>query len=68
MILEVFDFAPIPSTLRLLDAHALWHASTIVVVGLWYRFLVADLEEVKTQEREGGLGPLELEQRKGRIE
>lgn len=41
--LEVLDFAPVPSHARLLDAHALWHASTIGVVWLWYRFLIGDL-------------------------
>ena len=50
---EILDFAPIPSNLRLLDAHALWHLSTIFVVGLWYRFLAADLRHV-AQEEEGG--------------
>ena len=50
---EILDFAPIPSHLRLLDAHALWHFSTIFVVGLWYRFLAADLRYVAEEERTG---------------
>ncbi|KAI9199847.1 Per1-like-domain-containing protein [Polychytrium aggregatum] len=36
MTLEIFDFAPI---LGVLDAHSLWHASTIPVVWLWYHFI-----------------------------
>lgn len=44
--LELLDFAPVPSGLRLLDAHALWHASTIGVVRLWYGFLTADVRWV----------------------
>ncbi|KAL8293219.1 hypothetical protein RQP46_000913 [Phenoliferia psychrophenolica] len=43
---ELLDFAPIPSQLRLLDAHALWHASTVGVVRMWYGFLVADVRWV----------------------
>ncbi|GAA6061600.1 hypothetical protein JCM10212_000908 [Sporobolomyces blumeae] len=42
--LEVLDFAPFgPFGLRLVDAHALWHLSTIPVVVLWYNFLVRDV-------------------------
>ncbi|SGY38123.1 BQ5605_C003g01962 [Microbotryum silenes-dioicae] len=42
--LELLDFAPIGVFgLRLVDAHALWHASTIPVVSLWYRFLAEDV-------------------------
>lgn len=45
--LELLDFAPIgPGSWRLLDAHALWHLSTIPVVKLWYTFLQKDLEWV----------------------
>lgn len=51
-LLEVLDFAPVPSSLRLLDAHALWHLSTIPVIRMWYGFLVTDLEWV--EERESG--------------
>ncbi|KAI5477829.1 Mn2+ homeostasis protein [Pseudohyphozyma bogoriensis] len=42
--LELLDFEPVPSDWRLLDAHALWHFSTIGVVKLWYdSFLKRDL-------------------------
>lgn len=44
---ELLDFAPKPQVARLLDAHALWHAGTIGVVGLWYRFLKKDLDWVE---------------------
>ncbi|KAK4333094.1 Ribosome biogenesis protein TSR1 [Rhodotorula toruloides] len=38
--LELLDFPPLgPGGLRLLDAHALWHASTVPVVRMWYAFL-----------------------------
>ncbi|KEI40932.1 uncharacterized protein L969DRAFT_86185 [Mixia osmundae IAM 14324] len=37
--LELLDFQPIG---RLLDAHALWHLSTIPIVCLWYQFLLDD--------------------------
>ncbi|KAG9293533.1 hypothetical protein G9A89_005536 [Geosiphon pyriformis] len=39
MCLEIFDFPPIWG---ILDAHALWHASTIPLVGFWYDFLIQD--------------------------
>ncbi|GAA5931833.1 Per1p [Sporobolomyces koalae] len=49
-LLEVFDFAPIgPFGLRLLDAHALWHLSTVPVVVLWYKFLVRDVRWIDGQ-------------------
>ncbi|GAA5833775.1 hypothetical protein JCM11251_005962 [Rhodosporidiobolus azoricus] len=52
--LELLDFPPFgPFGLRILDAHALWHASTIVVVQWWYRFLVADVRWIDGQG-EGG--------------
>jgi hypothetical protein len=37
--LEVFDFPPWH---RLIDAHALWHLSTVPIAVFWYRFLVRD--------------------------
>ncbi len=37
MVLEVFDFAPMWGVL---DAHALWHACTIVLTLLWYRVVL----------------------------
>lgn len=39
--LEVFDFSPV---LDLIDAHALWHAATIPVAVLWYRFYRDDAD------------------------
>lgn len=41
MCLEVFDFPPI---LEVLDAHSLWHAATIPLAPLFYRFLLRDTE------------------------
>jgi uncharacterized membrane protein YgcG len=40
MALEVLDFPPL---LGLLDAHALWHAATALLMPLWYDFVVADV-------------------------
>ncbi|KDQ59817.1 hypothetical protein JAAARDRAFT_153904 [Jaapia argillacea MUCL 33604] len=37
--LELFDFAP---WWRIIDAHSLWHAATVPIVGMWYDFLVQD--------------------------
>lgn len=54
--LELLDLPPVPAGLRLLDAHALWHASTVGVVWMWYAFLKGDLRDVEEQERRmGGL-------------
>lgn len=39
LALELLDFAPF---FRILDAHALWHASTITIVRLWYQALLED--------------------------
>lgn len=38
-LLELFDFPPIG---RVLDAHALWHAATIPIAIVWYKFLIND--------------------------
>lgn len=38
--LEIFDFPPLGF---LVDAHSLWHASTIPFVPLWYRFWLRDV-------------------------
>ncbi|KAK4048771.1 hypothetical protein OIV83_004537 [Microbotryomycetes sp. JL201] len=47
--LELLDFEPVgPGNWRLLDAHALWHLSTVPVVFVWYSFLIQDVEWVKT--------------------
>jgi len=49
-LLELLDFPPIgPFGLRLLDAHALWHLSTIPVVKLWYSFLIRDVRWIDGQ-------------------
>ncbi|CEP08422.1 hypothetical protein [Parasitella parasitica] len=41
MSLEVFDFPPIK---EILDAHSLWHAATIPLAPLFYKFLLRDTE------------------------
>ncbi|KAI8075449.1 Per1-like-domain-containing protein [Gilbertella persicaria] len=41
MALEVFDFPPYQ---QVLDAHSLWHAATIPLAPLFYRFLLRDTE------------------------
>jgi hypothetical protein len=40
MLLEVLDFPPVWDAL---DAHALWHAATVPLVYLFYRFVTADV-------------------------
>ena len=37
--LELFDF---PAWFRVIDAHALWHLSTVPIAGFWYEFLIQD--------------------------
>ncbi|KAJ2162969.1 hypothetical protein GGF46_000155 [Coemansia sp. RSA 552] len=37
--LEAFDFPPVLDTF---DAHSLWHAATIPIVGHWYDYLIYD--------------------------
>jgi len=39
MLLEVTDFPPL---FGLVDAHALWHATTPPFVFVWYRMFAAD--------------------------
>ncbi|KAG8891441.1 hypothetical protein FRB99_003588 [Tulasnella sp. 403] len=39
MMLEVNDFPP---WRRVIDAHALWHLSTVPLTWLWYKFLAQD--------------------------
>jgi len=36
---EVFDFPP---WYRVIDAHALWHLSTVPLVVFWWTFLIED--------------------------
>lgn len=40
MCLELFDFPPL---WRVLDAHSLWHLSTIPLSVVWYKFLLQDM-------------------------
>lgn len=40
--LELLDFAPI---LRALDAHALWHLSTVPIAAMWYDWIIEDSQE-----------------------
>lgn len=40
--LEVLDFAPL---LRALDAHSLWHLSTVWIAAMWYDWIIADAQE-----------------------
>ena len=40
VLFEVLDF---PALWGLVDAHSLWHASTALLTGLWYSFVVADV-------------------------
>ncbi|KAG0368018.1 Mn2+ homeostasis protein [Gamsiella multidivaricata] len=48
MCLEILDFAPLWG---ILDAHSLWHAATIPLVPIWYRFLLKDTEwEVRNKK------------------
>lgn len=37
--LELFDF---PAWWRIIDAHALWHLSTVPIIVFWYQFLIED--------------------------
>lgn len=41
MALEVFDFPP---WLFIIDAHSLWHASTVFITPLFYSFLLKDIQ------------------------
>lgn len=45
MCLELFDFPPF---LRILDAHSLWHLSTIPLGIAWWYFLVQDAIDLET--------------------
>jgi hypothetical protein len=39
IMLEILDFVPIFWTI---DAHGLWHLSTICIPLFWYRFIIDD--------------------------
>lgn len=41
MLLEVYDFPPY---WRFVDAHALWHATTVPLTYLWWSFIRDDAE------------------------
>jgi len=41
-MLEIFDFPP---WRRVIDAHSLWHLSTVPLALWWYRFLIEDARE-----------------------
>ena len=41
MLLELYDFPPYEG---LLDAHALWHATTIPLTYIWWSFIKDDAE------------------------
>lgn len=45
MSFELFDFAPI---LDILDAHALWHAGTVLPTIWWYAYMKKDITELKS--------------------
>jgi len=46
--LELFDFPPL---WRAVDAHALWHAATVVIVDRWYAFLLRDARAIDLEGR-----------------
>jgi len=41
MLLEIYDFPPYEG---LLDAHAIWHATTIPLTYIWWSFIRDDAE------------------------
>ena len=41
-MLELFDFPP---WWRIVDAHSLWHLSTVPLLLMWYRFLALDASD-----------------------
>lgn len=45
-LLEVLDFPPIFWTF---DAHSLWHAATVPLVSLFYRFITLDCFYLRNQ-------------------
>lgn len=40
--LELLDFPPL---LRALDAHSLWHLSTVPIAAFWYKWVIEDAQE-----------------------
>ena len=54
-LLEMLDFEPLWWTL---DAHAVWHAATVLMPLIWFRFIIADclhLESIRIQESKSRL-------------
>lgn len=47
-LFEVFDFPPLA---RVIDAHSLWHLSTVPIAVYWYRFLVDDARDPSWREQ-----------------
>lgn len=47
MCFELFDFAPFA---LILDAHALWHLSTVLPTALWYEFMLHDLDRHRVRK------------------
>lgn len=43
MLFELLDFKPIWG---IIDAHGVWHALTIPLTPLWYRFMITDTAEL----------------------
>ncbi|KIK96684.1 hypothetical protein PAXRUDRAFT_770222 [Paxillus rubicundulus Ve08.2h10] len=41
-MLELFDFPPLGG---ILDAHSLWHLSTVPIIKFWYEFLIEDSQD-----------------------
>jgi hypothetical protein len=62
MLLEVLDFPPF---LQLFDAHALWHAATVPLTYLWYRFVAADVAAWQGGQQQGGGGGQQQQQHAG---
>ncbi|CAI2184087.1 7792_t:CDS:1 [Funneliformis geosporum] len=50
MSLEIFDFPP---WWGIVDAHALWHFSTIYLIAYWYNFLLEDARIENFRESKG---------------
>ena len=42
VMLELFDFPP---WFRIIDAHSLWHLSTVPIARMWYEFLLKDAQD-----------------------
>lgn len=55
MSLELFDFAPFG---RIIDAHSLWHAATIVIAQGWYEFMVKDAAEMEAARTGNAVGSI----------